>query len=78
MDRVKEALAANDWSGQVDLSDVSDGEWTGFEVEAAEVERDMAGLKMTMASEDDNEQDEVDKLEINMQKLLAVKGELLY
>lgn len=77
IDRLKEALEACEWEG-ADVDTISDdlGLEDGFGAEAAEVEREMMGLKMAVngAEESDEGGDEgVEELENMMLKMQAIK-----
>lgn len=92
MERLKEALEANDWEASAELDDLGfedfedDGEDTeslGFGAEAAELEMEMVGMKQaihggTQDKEEDGGRDEdVEQLQAMMLRLQAVKGMFL-
>jgi hypothetical protein len=97
LERLKEALEANDWDGgddfegEIDLDDLDgdedDGEGSvGFEIDPAEMEAEMAGMKQAiygggLDKEDENdnegEDEEVEKLQAMMLKMQAVRGKWL-
>ena len=81
--RLKEALEAHEWDaggGDVDVDDLEEelGFEDGFGAEAAEVEREMVGLKMAVHREDGEDEEEggdegVEELENMMLKMQAIK-----
>ncbi|RDW94703.1 hypothetical protein BP5796_00466 [Coleophoma crateriformis] len=99
LERLKEALEANEWEGEDELGgevnfDEFDGAdsdeeiISGFGIEAAEMEMEMAGMKQAIYGKglDDNEpkegegeegdqDDEVEKLQAMMQKMQAVRDQ---
>ena len=97
LERIREALEANDWTANDDdgldsllLDEDDEGEQeTGFDAEAAELEREMLGLKMAIhggrgsglgeeegGDDDDGEDEEfqVEQLESVMLRMQALKG----
>lgn len=76
IERLKEALEANEWDG-VELDALSDdlGLDDGFGAEAAQVEREMMGLKMAVQGDESDEggDESVDELETMMLKMQAIK-----
>lgn len=92
IDRLKEALEANPWDGPSDFEDDIDPEdfenddddevegSVGFGIEAAEMEREMAGMKRAIygggeGMDDENDGDEgVEQLQAMMLKMQAVRG----
>ena len=77
IERLKEALEACEWEG-VDADAISDdlGLEDGFGAEAAEVEREMMGLKMAVSGAEGSEEggtEGVEELENMMLKLQAIK-----
>jgi hypothetical protein len=93
--RLREALEANDWASNDDDTPVTDnfGDDAGFGAEAAELEKEMLGMRRAIygrgdneennrdeardESEKENEEDEVEKLEAVMLRMQAVRGGLL-
>ena len=85
VDRVIEALEANDWAGDGELG-LSDEEEDGEDVDALkpigdEMEREMFGLRSAIyGNDDDDDEDpadqekEVEKLEAAMAKMMMLKG----
>jgi hypothetical protein len=98
LERIKEALETNDWAAEDVLQDLDgldvgdeDGEQeSGFGAEAAEMEREMLGLKMAIhgggseaqklgEEEEGDVQDQelqVEQLEAMMLRMQAIKGPL--
>ena len=96
LDRLKEALEANDWEVGDDLGeditveDLDEGDQEaegsiGFDINAAEMEEEMAGMKRAIYAgglgeeEDEEEADqdqEVEKLQAMIGKMQAVRGKL--
>jgi hypothetical protein len=93
LERLKEALESNDWEGanqlgedftldDLDDDEDEDGEGSiGFDIDPAEMEEEMAGMKRAIyggglgLEEDETEQDEeVEKLQTMMLKMQAVRG----
>ncbi|KAL9138395.1 MAG: hypothetical protein Q9175_000378 [Cornicularia normoerica] len=77
IERLKEALEACEWDG-VDVDTISDdlGLEDGFGAEAAEVEREMMGLKMAVngaEGSDEGADEGVEELENTVLKLRAIK-----
>lgn len=77
IERLKEALEACEWEG-VDVDNISDdlGLENGFSAEAAEVEREMMELKMTVngaEGSDEGADEGVEELENMMLKMQAIK-----
>ena len=83
---MKEALEAHEWDaggGDVDVDELEEelGLEDGFGAEAAEVEREMVGLKMAVRREggedgedkEGDEEDGVEELENMMLKMQAIK-----
>ena len=81
--RLKEALEAHEWDAGVGDGDVDDleeelGIEDGFGAEAAEVQREMVGLKMAVRREEGEEEGDgadegVEELENMMLKMQAIK-----
>lgn len=78
--RLKEALEAHEWDaggGDVDVDDLEEelGVEDGFGAEAAEVQREMVGLKMAVRREDEEDEGDegVEELENMMLKMQAIK-----
>lgn len=88
--RLKEALEANDWAGDdedldQDLLDEDDADDLGFGVDSAEAEADMFGMKQAIYGRDvdmagENEEGvadkEVEKLQAMMMRMQAVRGKV--
>ena len=90
IERLKEALEANDWEANEELDDLGfddfdgdedDNDSLGFGIEAAEMEAEMFGMKQAIyggtqdKEDEEGENDEdVEQLQAMMLKLQAVKG----
>lgn len=90
MERMKEALEANDWEsnelgdalGPEDFEDDEAESGMGFGAEAAELNMEMFGVNqaiLDIGEEDEvvDQDEEVEKLQAMMQKMQAVRGEFL-
>jgi len=89
LERLKESLEANDWAGgEVEENpDLGDGSDESFGVEAAEMEKEIFGLKEAINDSDkftpsgdeeldvEDQDEEVEKLQQMMVKMQAVRGE---
>lgn len=82
IERLREALEANDWAQNADDDDETDDAYGGFEDEEHEMSAELWGLKASLMGAD-NEEDEhdehgeglqVDNLEHLMSQALAIKG----
>lgn len=78
--RLKEALEAHEWDSGADADALSDdlgiGSEDGFGAEAAQVEREMMGLKLAVHNEDGSDEggdNSVEELENMMLKVRAIK-----
>lgn len=80
LDRVKEALEANDWSSNGLIDEEKEGIIGGFDTEEAQMNAELWGLKASLLDQDaDDAQDEdgavqVEGLEQMMGQLLAIRG----
>lgn len=81
LDRIKEALEANDWSSQGLIGEEQEETFGGFDTEEAQMNAELWGLKASLLSQDqDDNQDEddasqVEGLEQMMGQLLAIRGD---